>query len=52
VENRDLKRPYFIDSLANLGAKYLVINQTDEKLEFHQFDLKYKDSHFWIYRLK
>jgi hypothetical protein len=52
VENSDLKRPYFIDSLANLGAKYLVINQTDEKLEFHQFDLKYKDSHFWIYRLK
>lgn len=52
VENRNLVRPHFIDSLSNLGAKYLIIDQTNEKLEFEKFQLKYQDSHFWIYQLR
>lgn len=52
VENRNLARPHFIDSLSNLGAKYLIIDQTSEKLEFQQFQLKYRDFHFCIYQLK
>ena len=52
VENDDLMKPQFIDSLTNLGANYLIVNTTSFDQQFNQYETVYEDNHYSIYKLE
>jgi hypothetical protein len=51
VENSDINNPLFVDSIANLGAKYLIIDINRIDTFTTQHKEIYRDNHYSIYKL-
>ncbi len=52
TENENLLDPHFLDSLAQLGAKYLVVDKTKLTHTFQQYKSAYADEYYAIYELE
>lgn len=52
VENENIDNPQFLDSLVNLGAKYLIINMSKNNVQYDEYQSVYKDENYSIYNLK
>lgn len=51
VENFKLERKQFVDSLAHLGAAYLIIDQTNPPAVPMEYPAVYRNQHYAVYRL-
>jgi hypothetical protein len=51
IDNTNLVNPHFIDSLTNLGAKYLVVDISQINGEFIEYQSIYTDNNYVIYKL-
>ncbi len=52
IDNDGLTNVDTLNSLINLGARYMIIDLTDFDQEFKHFESLYSDSHYNIYELK
>lgn len=52
TDNDKIMNPYYLDSLTNLGAKYLIIDMSDFDHKFRQYESVYADNNYTIYKLE
>ncbi len=50
--NETILRPNYLDSVINLGAKFLIVDESYGDLKFHQNEIVFKNTSYSIYRLK
>jgi 4-amino-4-deoxy-L-arabinose transferase-like glycosyltransferase len=52
VDNVLIMTPCYLDSLTDLGAKYLIVDMSHFDQKFIQYESIYSDNHYSIYKLK
>lgn len=52
IDNKNIVNPQVVDSLANLGAKYLIIDMVQSNHQFNEYQSIYSDKNYTIYELK
>ncbi len=52
TDNDKIMNHFFLDSLTNLGAKYLIIDKSDFDHKFSQYESVYADNNYDIYKLE
>lgn len=51
VNNEDVTNPQFMDSVTNLGARYLIIDRMTLDQEFNHYQSVFRNTHYSIYSL-
>lgn len=51
VDDTDIMNPKYVDSLKNLGAKYLIIDKSSIDKHFEEYQTVYVDDYYFIYKL-